>query len=225
MMLFVALLTLVAATPAAHAKRSIMELSLFERAVLIIKKFETLHKPKHWPYVGYGHCVQPGDPYRRGCQLTERQADALLRKDLRKFVSLYKHMGEKNAILLGTLAYNIGPGAVNKSSVGHKKDFISWDELVLAIKNAVNKLRTLPIIILTACNGISIKNTINQLDEPICSKLYAGDGIMLNGPVMGGFSRLLNESGLEFGEKELETLNEELAKRDNPPFICIDYKP
>ncbi|WP_289756924.1 lysozyme [Muribaculum intestinale] len=120
MMLFVALLTLVAATPAAHAKRSIMELPLFERAVLIIKKFETLHKPKHWPYVGYGHCVQPGDPYRRGCQLTERQADALLRKDLRKFVSLYKHMGEKNAILLGTLAYNIGPGAVNKSSVYRK---------------------------------------------------------------------------------------------------------
>ncbi|WP_356900163.1 glycoside hydrolase family protein [Bacteroides acidifaciens] len=72
------------------------------------------------PYVGYGHCVQPGDPYRRGCQLTERQADALLRKDLRKFVSLYKHMGEKNAILLGTLAYNIGPGAVNKSSVYRK---------------------------------------------------------------------------------------------------------
>lgn len=119
-MLFVALLTLAAATPAAQAKRSIMELPLFERAVLIIKKFETLHKPKHWPYVGYGHCVQPGDPYRRGCQLTERQADALLRKDLRKFVSLYKHMGEKNAILLGTLAYNIGPGAVNKSSVYRK---------------------------------------------------------------------------------------------------------
>ena len=120
MILFVALLTLVAATPAAHAKRSIMELPLFERAVLIIKKFETLHKPKHWPYVGYGHCVQPGDPYRRGCQLSERQADALLRKDLRKFVSLYKHMGERNAILLGTLAYNIGPGAVNKSSVYKK---------------------------------------------------------------------------------------------------------
>ncbi len=120
MMLFVALLTLAAATPAPHAKRSIMELPLFERAVLIIKKFETLHRPKHWPYVGYGHCVQPGDPYRRGCQLTERQADALLRKDLRKFVSLYKHMGERNAILLGTLAYNIGPGAVNRSTVYKK---------------------------------------------------------------------------------------------------------
>jgi GH24 family phage-related lysozyme (muramidase) len=64
--------------------------------------------------------VQPGEPYRRGIQLNERQADALLRKDLYKFVSLYKHMGERNAILLGTLAYNIGPGAVNKSTVYKK---------------------------------------------------------------------------------------------------------
>ena len=119
-MLFVALLTLAAATPAAHAKRSIMELPLIERAVLIIKKYEPLHRPRHWPAIGYGHMVQPGEPYRRGIQLNERQADALLRKDLYKFVSLYKHMGERNAILLGTLAYNIGPGAVNKSTVYKK---------------------------------------------------------------------------------------------------------
>jgi len=120
MMLFVALLTLAAAKPAAQAKRSIMELPLIERAVLIIKKYETLHRPRHWPAIGYGHMVQPGEPYRRGIQLNERQADALLRKDLYKFVSLYKHMGERNAILLGTLAYNIGPGAVNKSTVYKK---------------------------------------------------------------------------------------------------------
>lgn len=119
-MFFVALLTLAEATPAHAAKRNIMELPLFERAVLIIKKFETMHRPKHWPYIGYGHCVQPGEPYRRGVQLTEAQADALLRKDLRKFVSLYKHMGECNAILLGTLAYNIGPGAVKRSTVYKK---------------------------------------------------------------------------------------------------------
>ena len=99
---FVALLSLVAATPAANAKRSIMELPPFERAVLIIKKFETLHKPKHWPYVGYGHQVQPGEPYRRGVQLTERQADALLRKDLRKFCALYSQYG-KDSILLACL--------------------------------------------------------------------------------------------------------------------------
>ena len=114
-----ALVTLAVTTPAIASKRNIMELPLFERAVLIIKKFETLHKPKHWPYVGYGHQVQPGEPYRRGCQLTEKQADALLRKDLRKFVSLYKVYG-KDAILLGVLAYNCGPGVVNKSTVLNK---------------------------------------------------------------------------------------------------------
>ena len=97
-------------------KRSIMELPLFERAVLIIKKFETLHRPSHWPYVGYGHQVQPGEPYRRGCQLTEAQADALLRKDLRKFCALYSQYG-KDSVLLGALAYNCGPGVVNKSTV------------------------------------------------------------------------------------------------------------
>ena len=113
---FVALLSLVAATAAANAKRSIMELQPFERAVLIIKKFETLHKPKHWPYVGYGHQVQPGESYRRGVQLTERQADILLRKDLRKFCALYSQYG-KDSILLACLAYNCGPAVVNKSSV------------------------------------------------------------------------------------------------------------
>lgn len=41
MLFFVALLTIVAATPAVNAKRSIMELPPFERAVLIIKKFES----------------------------------------------------------------------------------------------------------------------------------------------------------------------------------------
>lgn len=94
-----ALVTLAVTTPAFAAKRSIMELPLFERAVLIIKKFETLHKPRHWPYVGYGHQVQPGEPYRRGCQLTEVQADALLRKDLRKFCALYSQYGKDSVLL------------------------------------------------------------------------------------------------------------------------------
>ena len=116
LMILMAIVTVSVTSPAFAAKRSIMELPLFERAVLIIKKFETMHKPKHWPYVGYGHQVQPGEPYRRGVQLTEAQADALLRKDLAKFVSLYKDYG-KDAVLLGALAYNCGPGVVNKSSI------------------------------------------------------------------------------------------------------------
>ncbi len=115
LLMFLALLTVMVGN-AAGRRINIMDLPPFERAVIIIKKFETLHKPKHWPYVGYGHQVQPGEPYRRGVQLTEKQADALLRKDLRKFVSLYKAYG-KDALLLGVLAYNCGPGAVNKSTV------------------------------------------------------------------------------------------------------------
>lgn len=115
LLVFLTLLTVTVGN-AAGRKINIMDLPPFERAVVIIKKFETLHKPKHWPYIGYGHQVQPGEPYRRGMQFTERQADALLRKDLRKFVSLYKSYG-KDALLLGVLAYNCGPGVVNKSTV------------------------------------------------------------------------------------------------------------
>ncbi len=61
LMFFVALLTLAAATPAHATKRSIMELPLFERAVLIIKKFETMHHPKHWPYYQKYNVIQSND--------------------------------------------------------------------------------------------------------------------------------------------------------------------
>lgn len=115
LMMFFALLTVMVGN-AAGRKINIMDLPPFERAVIIIKKFETLHHPKDYPYVGYGHRVLPGEPYRRGVQLSEKQADTLLRKDLRKFVSLYKAYG-KDALLLGVLAYNCGPGVVNKSTV------------------------------------------------------------------------------------------------------------
>ena len=115
LLMFLALLTVMVGN-AAGRKINIMDLPPFERAVIIIKKYETLHRPKDYPYVGYGHRVLPGEPYRRGVQLTEKQADALLRKDLRKFVSLYKAYG-KDALLLGVLAYNCGPGVVNKSTV------------------------------------------------------------------------------------------------------------
>ncbi len=94
-----AIVAVTVTSPAFAAKRNIMELPLFERAVLIIKKFETLHKPKHWPYVGYGHQVQPGEPYRRGVQLTEAQANALLRKDLAKFCAMYSKYGKDSLLL------------------------------------------------------------------------------------------------------------------------------
>ena len=85
------------------------------RAQLILQ-YETLHSPQHWPLIGYGHMVQPGEKYRKGQKLPEQQADALLRKDLKKFADLYSAYG-KDSLLLGVLAYNVGPGRVNKSPV------------------------------------------------------------------------------------------------------------
>lgn len=88
----------------------------FEKAVEIIKKYETLHKPRHWPLVGYGHKVLPGEKYSRSRALSEKEADALLRADLRKNCAVFRSYGA-DSLLLGTLAYNIGSGNVKKSRV------------------------------------------------------------------------------------------------------------
>lgn len=118
LILFVVLFSIVG-TVSGLAKRNIMDLPPFERAILILKRYESMHHPKDYPYVGFGHRVLPREPYYKGIQLTEAQAETLLRKDLRKFVALYDHI-PKYKLLLGVLAYNIGPGAVNKSSVYKK---------------------------------------------------------------------------------------------------------
>lgn len=92
------------------------ENELFEKAVGIIKNFESLHKASAWPYVGYGHRVRPGDGFKRGVALSERQAENLLRKDLKEYVKMYSSYG-RDAILLAALAYNCGQGRVNHSEV------------------------------------------------------------------------------------------------------------
>ena len=89
---------------------------LFEVAVAIIKKYEGSHQAKHWPFVGYGHKVQPGEKYSPKTVLSEQKADELLRKDLQKNCALFREFGA-DSLLLGTLAYNIGPGNVRRSSV------------------------------------------------------------------------------------------------------------
>lgn len=115
-----ALVTLAVTTPVANAKRSIMELPPFERAILIIKHFETLHQLDDRPYYGYGHRILPGESFPQHRPLTEKEADALLRKDLNKFIALFSDFKKSDALLLGVLSYNIGPGAVKKSSVYRK---------------------------------------------------------------------------------------------------------
>lgn len=100
-------------------EKQVENVSSFEQAVRIIKKYETLHSARHWPLIGYGHKVMPGEKYSRGKALSEKEADALLRKDLLKNCALFREYG-KDSLLLGVLAYNIGPGAAAKSSVAKK---------------------------------------------------------------------------------------------------------
>lgn len=93
--------------------------SKFDEAVEIIKKYEGLHAPRHWPLVGYGHKVLPGEKYSRSKALSQQQAEELLRKDLRKFCALFRSYG-KDSLLMATLAYNIGNGAAERSTVAAK---------------------------------------------------------------------------------------------------------
>lgn len=96
-----------------------VELSDFDKAVEIIKKYETLHQPKHWPLVGYGHKVLPGEKFSRSKTMDQQAAEELLRKDLLKNCAVFRSFGA-DSLLLGVLAYNIGSGATLKSSVARK---------------------------------------------------------------------------------------------------------
>lgn len=88
----------------------------FEDAISIIKSFEGLSSARHWPFVGYGHKVMPGEKFKRGKVLTEAEADALVREDYAKLCARYREFGV-DSLLLAALAYNCGPGVVAKSSV------------------------------------------------------------------------------------------------------------
>ena len=94
---------------------AIYRLSLIERAFLCCSYFEGWHDPSCYPYVGWGHRLQKGEKYSART-MTRKQADALLRKDLRKFVAMFRQFGA-DSVLLGTLAFNVGPAKL----LGNKK--------------------------------------------------------------------------------------------------------
>ena len=78
--------------------------SLFEKAVACIKEHEGWHG-NHLPYVGYGHRLLPGETFTP--DMTEEQADSLLRADLMKLCRMCSRFG-KDAVLIATLSYNVG---------------------------------------------------------------------------------------------------------------------
>lgn len=85
------------------------QIAPFELAVACIKKYEGLHTERHYPYIGYGHKIQKGERFPK--VLTGKEADLLLRSDLRKLCRVFRKYG-KDSLLLAVLAYNVGIGRV-----------------------------------------------------------------------------------------------------------------
>ena len=80
--------------------------ALYEAVIEVIKKYETIHGPEHYPYIAYGHMLLPEDSLLT-LPVTEQQADSILRVDLNKKMSYFE--GDfKTRLLLGTLSYNVG---------------------------------------------------------------------------------------------------------------------
>lgn len=117
-------------------------------------------------------------------------------------------------------------GTENCNGIATKQNaFLDWNSLINSLSNACDKLHKKPILILTACNGISIKKILDQLDKPIISKLIAGDGIMRDGPVFGAFCKILEKKGTDINKDDVNIANKIIKERfqDHPDFEYIEY--
>ena len=90
-------------------KLSIYNKTAFEKAVACIKYYEGFHTKKDYPYIGYGHCIQPGE--KLNWCITHKKADDLLRSDLKKLCAIFRRY-DADSLLLATLAYNVGCGRI-----------------------------------------------------------------------------------------------------------------
>lgn len=81
------------------------QVAMEDEAVALIKRYEGWHTEDDYPYVGYGHRLQPGETFN--VRITEKTADSLLRADLKQKCAAFRRF-DRDSLLLGVLAYNIG---------------------------------------------------------------------------------------------------------------------
>lgn len=126
---------------------------LFEKAVACIKVFEGWHTGPD--YIGYGHRLLPGE--KLTVNLTEIQADSLVRADLLKRYATFRRFG-KDALLLSVLSYNVGEyrllgyGKIPKSNLIRKlekgdrdiyKEYISFRKYKGKVIRSIERRREL----------------------------------------------------------------------------------
>ena len=93
-------------TETGTAQLSIYKLPPVERAIRCTKYYEGWHgEKKHWPYVGWGHKVLPGERFTNS--ITKAQGDSILRADLRKLCRMFSYLG-RDSLIVSVLAYNVG---------------------------------------------------------------------------------------------------------------------
>lgn len=82
------------------------ETDKFNLAIECIKRHEGWHGEKrHWPYIGWGHKVLPGETFTNG--ISRAQGDSILRADLRKLCRMFSYLG-RDSLIVSVLAYNVG---------------------------------------------------------------------------------------------------------------------
>lgn len=110
-MLMIVVMTTVYGQERYRAKSASTQLSIYslpplERAISCIKLFEGWHgEKKHWPYVGWGHKVLPGERFTS--DITKVQGDSILRADMMKLCRLFSKFG-RDSVILACLAYQVG---------------------------------------------------------------------------------------------------------------------
>lgn len=75
-----------------------------DKAVACIKRWEGWHQGKY-PYIGWGHRLLPHEKLAE--DLSEAQADSLLRCDLERCLKVFRKYG-KDSLLLSVLGFNVG---------------------------------------------------------------------------------------------------------------------
>lgn len=99
-----------------------------KRGYELIKTFEGYFQrpylcPAGYPTVGYGHLIREGEDFSQG--LTEEEANALLRKDIGHYESavlrlIHVPLNQSQFDALVSFTYNLGPGALQRSSMRQK---------------------------------------------------------------------------------------------------------
>ena len=91
-------------TETGTAQLSIYKLPPLERAIRCTKYYEGWHgEKKHWPYVGWGHKVLPGESFTN--DITKAQGDSILRADMMKLCRLFSRFG-RDSLLLSEISDN-----------------------------------------------------------------------------------------------------------------------